>query len=311
MAQDAASTAYRIPLSTYVYHNGTMNSSAQTALERKAGSLATINGYGSTSGDFLLAAEGGLVDCTMTATVPVRYVASVEVSVAVVNTLEMVVVDSNVFSLKGIGSSKDQAILNAINQLNPRSEMCVKFMTDARAKIETYYKHQLTNIKAKAASAIERGEYKQALAILGSVPESLAEYPEVAKMMTDCYLKMVDRDAAEMLQKAKAAYAERNYHLALNILGKINPLSNKYQEAEELINKIAEFHEKEYQTAEKERIEDRQIMIEARKDAVRLAEMRINSAKEVAIANAAIISQERQSSSEFNKVLLAAIASRR
>lgn len=321
MAQNAASTAYRIPLSTYVANNGTLNSAAQTALERKTGSMATINGYGSTSGEFLLAVEGGLLDCIPTSTVPVKYVASVELSAAVINTLEEVVVDSKTFSLKGIGASKEQATLNAINQLNPRSEACVKFMTEARTKIETYYKHQLPNIKAKAISASERGDYKLALAILGVVPESLPEYPELAQMMTDFYQKMIDRDAAQQLQEAKAAYAKRDYHLALEILGKINPLSNKYEEADALIVKVTEFYEKEYQTAERERIEDRERMIqerkedraeaiEMRKDRTRLEELRINAAKEAAIANAGIVSLERQSKTDFFKVLLATIASK-
>ena len=194
-------------------------------------------------------------------------------------------------------------------------------MTEARTKIETYYKHQLPNIKAKAISASERGDYKLALAILGVVPESLPEYPELAQMMTDFYQKMIDRDAAQQLQEAKAAYAKRDYHLALEILGKINPLSNKYEEADALIVKETEFYEKEYQTAERERIEDRERMIqerkedraeaiEMRKDRTRLEELRINAAKEAAIANAGIVSLERQSKTDFFKVLLATIASK-
>lgn len=319
MAQNVASTAYRIPLSTYTYDNGTLELSAQSAIERKMNSMITINGYGSTAGDFLLAVEGSLVDFSTTSTVPVRYVASVEVFAMVVNTLEEVVVGSEVFSLKGIGSSKDQAVINAINQLNPHGDMCVKFMTESRVKIETYYKHQLPNIKAKALSASNRGDYKLALAVLGAVPESLPEYPEIANMMTEFYLKMIDRDAAAMLQEAKAAYAKRDYYLALDILGRINPLSNKYVETEELISKITEFYEKEYQTAEKERIEDRERMIqerkedraeaiEIRKDLSRLEELRIGAAKEVAVANAGIVSLERQNKTDFFKVLLATIA---
>lgn len=319
MAQNAASTAYRIPLSTYVHNNGTLESGAQSAIERKMSSMATINGYGSTAGDFALAAEGTLVDFSTTATVPVRYVASVEILTLVVNTLEEVVVDSKVFSLKGVGSSKEQAAINAINQLNPRSDACVKFMTDSRAKIETYYKHQLPNIKAKALSASDRGDYKLALAILGAVPESLPEYPEIAQIMTDYYLKMIDRDAAKMLQEAKAAYAKRDYYLALDILGRIDPMSNKYPEVEVLIKKITDFYEKEYQIAEKERVEDRERMIKERKedraeaialrkDASRLEELRISAAKEVAISNAGILSLERQNKADFFKVLLATIA---
>lgn len=319
MAQNAASTAYRIPLSTYVVNDGTLNSTAHSALERKTGSMATVNGYGATSGEFLLAVEGGILDCTPTSTVPVKYIVSVELSASVINTLEEIVVDSKIFSLKGIGTSQEQAALNAINQLNPRSDDCVKFMTEARAKIKTYYKHQLPNIKAKALSASQRGDYKLALAILGVVPESLPEYPEIAQMMTDFYQTMIDHEAAEMLQEAKAAYAKRDYHLALEILGKISPLSNKYEEADALIIKVTEFYEKEYQTAEKERVEDRERMIqerkedraeaiELRKDNTRLEELRINAAKEAAVTNAGILSLERQSKADFFKVLLATIA---
>lgn len=319
LAQNAASIAYRIPLSTYVHDNGTLASGAQSTIERKMCSMTTINGYGSTAGDFVLVADGSLVDLSTTPTVPVRYVAAVEVLAMVVNTLEEVVVGSKTFSLKGVGASKEQAAINAINLLNPRGDMCVKFMTESREKIETYYMHQLPNIKAKALSASERGDYKFALAVLGAVPESLPEYPEIAKMMTDFYLKMIDRDAAAMLQEAKAAYARRDYYLSLDILGKINPLSNKYTEADELIGKITEFYEKEYQTAEKERVEDRERMIqerkedraeaiEIRKNLSRLEELRIGAAKEVAVANAGIVSLERQNKTDFFKVLLASIA---
>ena len=98
VAQNAASTAYRMPLSTYVYNAGSLNQQAQTALERKTGVMATSNGYGSTSGDFLLATEGSVVDVQSTATVPVKFVATVEISASVINTIERVVVGSTVFT---------------------------------------------------------------------------------------------------------------------------------------------------------------------------------------------------------------------
>ena len=317
-AQTPASTAYRIPLSTYVYNEGSLNGQAQAALERKLGVLATTNGYGSTSGDFLLAAEAGVVDVQTTSTVPVKHIASVDVSLAVINTIERVVVGSEVLSFKGIGDSNEQAALNAILQLNPKAANCVAFMSSARVKMETYYKNQLPNIKAKAESASQRGDYEGALAILGVVPESLPEYPEIAKMMTSCYQRLIDREAAETMQKAKAAYAERDYDTALQLLGSVNPLSNKSGEADKMITDLAAFYERQYQQAEKERLEDRERMIqerkedraearELRKDENRLEELRIKSAQEVAIAQAGLASQERQSRGDFFKALVAAV----
>ena len=317
-AQSPASTAYRIPLSTYVYNEGSLNLQAQTALERKLGAMATTNGYGSTSGDFLLAAEAAVVDLQSTATVPVKYVANVEVQMAVINTIERIVVGSEVFSLKGVGVSDEQAALSAINQLNPKAANCVSFMSAVRVKMETYYKYQLPNIKAKAESASQRGDYEGALAILGVVPESLPEYPEIAELMTSCYQRLIDREAAELMQKAKAAYAKRDYAKALELLASVSPLSNKVNEANKLTAEITAFYEQKYQQAEKERLEDRERMIqerkedradarEFRKDENRLEELRIQCAKETAIAKAGIASEERQSRGDFFRALIAAV----
>ena len=306
-APATASTAYRIPLSTYVYNQGSLNAQAITALERKIGLMATANGYGSTSGDFVLASEGGVVDIAATATAPVKYIATVQVSAAVINTIEEVVLHNQVFTYKGVGNSAEQAALNAVNQLNPSSKPVVDFMLAARNRIETYYVNQLPNIKAKATSASQRGEYEQALAILGVVPDCLPEYPSIATMMTEFYQLMVDRDAAAALQQAKAAHAKRDYDTALQILGGISPLSNKYEEANALISDIEKFHEKQFQQSEKERLEDRAEAAALRKDRIRLEEMRIKCAKEVALSKASIASQERQSKANFYQALIARV----
>lgn len=256
---------------------------AQKTLSQKLIQIITQNGFGSTTGDLILTANALVTDKQTTGTVPVQYVVNVELSLYLVNIQEGVVLDETSVSLRGIDKDENRAMAQAMNQLKPKSPIIRNFMNQCRTKVIDYYSTRIPAFLAKATSLSDRGNYGEALAVLAAVPESMDEYAAVAEQMTKIYLKKADKDAAVLLQEAKAQIAAKDHIKALNALIAIDPNSSQFTEATKLIGelqKVIDIEEKEamkVQLAEYEA--EQKAQKKAQTDAVMLEKMRIEAAK--------------------------------
>ena len=85
--QDCADSVCRILTGTEV---------ALRSLERKLASMATANGFASVSGEFIITAMTDVLNTSVTATAPPKFVSEVEVAVYVLNNPEQLIVDQKV-----------------------------------------------------------------------------------------------------------------------------------------------------------------------------------------------------------------------
>ena len=216
----------RIALTPYVeFSRERIPEVALRSLERKLASMATANGFASVSGEFIITAMTDVLNTSVTATAPPKFVSEVEVAVYVLNNPEQLIVDQKVY--KGLGTSEQSAVMNAINQLNVRSTDTKRFMENVRTRMLDYYAARLPAIIAKAQSLAAMSRHEEALAALAAVPESLAEYPQVADLMVDIYTGYIDREAKAIIADAKTKIAQHDYAAAFRELVKVDPLERE------------------------------------------------------------------------------------
>lgn len=263
---------------------------AQKTLGNKLSQIATQNGFGSVSGEFVLTANTLVVDKQMTATAPVRFVVELEVSLYVLNVLEGTVIDEMSVVVKGIDTQDHKAIIQAINQIKPKSSEIRRFMEECRVKLIEYYNTRIPTLLAKANSLAERFQYEEALMVLSAIPEMVDQYPTVADQMVAICTKMLDREATIAIQEAKSKIAQKDYEAALDALAAVDPASTKSKEAFDLIESIKKsIDEKEAaEMAEKlQRYEDsKEAALRAYDDKVALEKMRIEAARKVGVETA-------------------------
>lgn len=263
---------------------------AKKSLANKLTQMAVQNGFGSISGEFVLTANTVILNKQVTATAPPKYVVDLETSFFIVNVLEGTIVGETSVTTQGLDGQEHKAIIQAINQIKPKSPAIRKFMEESRAKIIEYYNTRIPALISKATSLADRHQYKEALTVLAAIPESVDQYSAVAEQMTSIYIKMLDRDATETIQKAKSKIALKDYEAALDELVKVDPSSSKSKEAYALIESIKKsIDEKEKAEMEErmQRYEDsKEAALRAYDDKVMLEKMRIESAQKVGVENA-------------------------
>lgn len=267
-------------------------------LENKLKQVATQNGFGSQSGDFILTCNVVPIDRQAIPTMPVQYSVELEVSFYVINVLEELIVDEMSVNVSGLESNEAKAYAQAFMQINPRTPQMKTFMGGCREKICQYYTEKLPALKAQAQALASRDDYEGALAVLGTIPQAIPEYAEVAKMSSGIYVQMIDRDAKIALNKAKGALAQRNYDEALDCVNTIHPGSTLAQDANAMIDEIQRTirAEEQFKYQEKLRIAAEK-KAEAEKlmaNQMELEKMRLEASVKKSVAHAKIVEQSNR-----------------
>ena len=140
---------------------------------------------------------------------------------------------------KGYGRSRNQAIVSAIQNINPSDITLKKFMSDAKVKIVDYYNTHCEQIKSKASNLSKQQKFEEAIALLMSVPENVACYPSISELIDVNFESYHNQVCAEQLLKAESAMALKNYEECIAALSLIDPTAKCAYQARELLNSIA------------------------------------------------------------------------
>lgn len=181
-------------------------------------------------------------------------------------------------SIVGSGYTKEKAINNAISKIPVNEPKQQAFIKKGKAKIIDYYEKNCDNISAKSDAFIQMKKYKQAIALLLSVPEEVSScYTKIQQKSIDAYLAYQKQYCQELLQLAKSAYSANDYSQALQHLSIIDPSSTCNNNALEMMAEIkklvVENDKKEWD-----------FMMKKYSDSVVLEKSRIEAMKEVAKA---------------------------
>lgn len=259
---------------------------AVRSLEMKLTQIATQNGFGSFSGQFVLTPNVVVINKSATATAPVQHIVELEVSFFVVNVMENVIVDEMSYTVQGIDRLENKAFIRAINEIKPKTAQVRTFMNNVREQIIIYYNTRIPALISKAKSLSDRTEYDEALAVLASIPESVDQYPMVAEQMVAIYQKKIDREASAILIEAKGYMTLGDYENAMLCLASVDPNSSKFKEAHAMLNQIKGALTAQQAEAKEKEIEEMEQAMKRYDDAVMLEKMRIESAQKVGVASA-------------------------
>lgn len=237
-AQQPISSQAMVGITPAVSDNLKLPEDAKSALGLKLTQMATQNGFGSTSGRFALTANVVTTGKETTATAPVQFVVSLEVSFYVVDVIEQTIIDEISISAKGINRLENKAAIQAINSINVRTPQMRKFMNGVREKIVDYYSTRVPVIVRKAETYAEMDNYDMALYTLADIPETVDEYPMVLERMTDIYNKKIDKDVTAAIGRAKALVAAGENRKAVDELLKLDSYGNHTAEVDALVASI-------------------------------------------------------------------------
>jgi hypothetical protein len=288
--QQALSAKDMVGIAPMVCDVMSLPADAQKSLGTKLTQMVTQNGFGATSGQFVLTANVVTLDKQATATAPVQYIVKQEVALFVVDLVDNVVIDEMSFEVQGIDRLENKAVIQGINQIKPRSTEVKAFMESSRAKIIDYYNARIPALLTKAQTLADQSNYYEALSLLSGIPECVDQYPQVAAKMSEVYKKMIDREAQAAILEAKGYIANRNYEAGMDALLAVDPASSHYREAMNLIQSVKSTIDAREQAAIARQLQRYEDQKEADQryhdDAVMLEHARIQMTKEVGVAHA-------------------------
>lgn len=303
--QAAAQSQSMIAITPYAGAIDGVPEGSLKSLDYRLTQLVTQNGFGSTSGAFVLTCNVLTLNKEAIPTVPVQYSMELEVSLYLVNILEEIIVAECPVTVKALEKNETKAYVQAFNQINPRSPKLRAFMTTCREKITEYYTERLPVLIAKAQTLADQDKFEEALAVLGTIPESVPQYMTVAQLSSKVHTEMLDRDATKAITQAKSAMVKKDYDAALKYVNSVHPASSLAQQAYAMIDKIADTMQQEEKAAREAELKEAEAKREqaerVRLDNLELEKLRIEAAKKTAVAQAKVAAEQQQSESSSLK----------
>lgn len=146
--------------------------------------------------------------------------------------------------ITGSGLNKNDAIINALNNISSSDKDIVNFISESKQKIEDYFKTNCDDVIKQAERALKINDYSQAIALYFSVPSSAPCYSKALQRSEGVYVKYVEDECNKKILKLKgfAALAQtqgRYYDSAINVIKDLSPASdNCNADAADIIAKI-------------------------------------------------------------------------
>ncbi len=194
------------------------------------------------------------------------------------------VADGRIFSsysknLVGIGSNKNTALNNALNDFDTKEQDLKDFYINSSKKIVNYFESKCQDFISKADSYSKMGKYDEAIALLLSIPNiSTNCFNKVKDKSIEVYKLHVNKTCNSLIINAKSFKTIGDIKSAVKTLCLIESTSECFKEAIELLNSI----EKELNNKEKEEF---QRSLKFYENESELEKLRITAMKEIAIAN--------------------------
>lgn len=257
--------------------------STQRMIGNKLRQLLSANGVSGSLEfhSFALVPEFEVMGKSVTPGPPKQVVYQLILSLKVMNVDDGVVFSSYSTDMDGVGTSEAAAYNDAVKRLSPKNQDMKHFIYEAQDRIIDYYNKNLERTLAKVGMLKQTRKYDEALYLLMRIPECTNGYESVLKMMEEVWLARVNLEGMKLLTKAQAIWGARTDSEAAieaaNLLAQIDPESNSYAAAGELMREIK---------AKAEKNTPWDIGLKVYEDNVSLEKQRIDAAKEVAVTYA-------------------------
>lgn len=193
------------------------------------------------------------------------------------------IADGRIFSsysktLNGIGTTKNAALNNALNDFNPKSKDINDFYVKTGDKIAKYFESKCDDFISKADSYAKMGKYDEAIGLLLSIPNISSNcFNKVKTKSIEVYKLHLNKTCNSLILTSKGFYTKRDLESAIKTICLIEPTSECFIEAKDFLNTI----DKELKENEKEEFKTK---LKIYQDELELEKIRISAIKEIAIA---------------------------
>ncbi|MBR5604508.1 MAG: hypothetical protein IKW51_10010 [Bacteroidales bacterium] len=146
---------------------------AASLLYNRLNQAVTLNGIGSTdnSNKFLLISSVTVLSVEPTSTVPVQYMAEVEVAMFIVDNSRKLLMSQETLTKKGVGENKEKAIAESIKTIKARDPKLKKMITIGKDRIVEYYNTECETVVKTINAYLECGMVEEALNELNAIPQ--------------------------------------------------------------------------------------------------------------------------------------------
>ncbi len=209
---------------------------------------------------------------------PKQYTVHSELTIYVGDAESESLFGSCTLDLRGVGNSKQRALINAMRNVNENNPKLKRLIDQASNKVISYYDANSSQILAKARKAASVQNYEEAMYYAFSIPECCKAYGKAVDDGLEYYQTYIDVHGRKLYEQARAYWtAEPNAEgaaKALPLLVQIPVGSSVYPEAERLVKEMSAVVKNDKQFEQRKKYQD----------AVDIKKMEIQSAKEIGVA---------------------------
>ena len=197
-----------IKISILVPNGEDIDMSQQKRIENKILQLVSpfgIVGNGGSNPKHIIAPVLDLVSMEATSTAPTRYLAKYDVTFYVADVVSGTVFNSCHQQATGVGRSKDEAFINAMENIAPNQDFS-SFIRESQKRIIKYFKDNGDAILAEANALELQQNYAGAIALLESIPNADDIHFSSARSKIDVLIpKYLKAASDDLLTKMKVA----------------------------------------------------------------------------------------------------------
>lgn len=235
--------------------------------------LAANNDYA----QFVISPKFSVLEKSILPGPPRSFVYNFELTLFIGDYFGQKIFNTTSINIKGIGENENKAYINAIKQINPKSEDLQNFILDAKDKIIAYYNANYPSIIKKAQSLASQKQFEESMFLLMAIPDCSQGYDKALEVAATVYQSYVDDQCNQYLAQAKMAWASQQNsdgaEIAVGYLANIYPEAKCYGDAMDLY--------KEIKTKVKE---DWNFVMKIYNDSIDLKKQQINAWKDVGVA---------------------------
>ena len=234
----------RIVLSTFIPDDILENApSARKLFATKLGQIATRNGMGGggASGDnrFIISGDINILTKDITATAPVKYLVTIETTLAVGDGIDGKAFSTEYVEFKGIGNSEDKAFISAIRKINPRHKLIKQVIQQGKEKIIEHYNSRCDFILKEASALADSRKFDEAIFLLNQVPEVTKDcYDKSMDLAVEIIKRKFEFECQSKISEAKALIATGDFSGASQILNFFSQDMDCYSDVEALLKQI-------------------------------------------------------------------------
>ena len=273
----------RIILNTYLPDNNSIPAEAKKALETKLNQITTNNGMGCSTANprFIITAVLNVTTKDIVPGPPQMIAQNIDVTFLVGDAITNTAFSNTIVSIKGVGTNENKALIDAINNINPKNKDITAFLEEGKNKIITYYATQCDFIIKDAETLAKQENFDEAIYNLALVPEVCKDcYFKTSELVANLFQQKIDTDCKAKLSKAKMLWnGQQNIKLAeevIAVISNINPSAACYAAAANFSKEI----NAKIKADEKARLE---LALKKYNDKMEQEKQQINAYKEIAV----------------------------